>query len=47
MVIMDNRQIMCSLRYVNSFVGDVASDLLPEDPMARSGTIIVNTDPHT
>ena len=44
---MDTRQIMCCLRYVGSFLGVFPSDLLPEHSIARSGTLIVNTDPHT
>ena len=46
-IVMDNRQIMCCLWYVRSFLGVFLSDLLPEHPIARSGTLIVNTDPHT
>ena len=44
---MDTRQIMCCLRYVGSFLGVFPSDLLPGHSIARSGTLIVNTDPHT
>ena len=44
---MDTRQIMCCLRYVGSFLDVFPSDLLPEHSIARSGTLIVNTDPHT
>ena len=44
---MDTRQIMCCLRCVGSFLGVFPSDLLPQQPVARSGTLIVNTDPHT
>ena len=38
---------MCCLRSVGSFLGVFPSDLLPQQPIARSGTLIVNTDPHT
>ena len=44
---MDTRQIMCFLRYVLSFLGVFPSDLLPQHFIARSGTVIVNTDSHT
>ena len=44
---MDNRQIMCSLRNVSSFLGVFPSDVLLQHSIARSGTLIVNTDPHT
>ena len=44
---MDTRQIMCCLRYVCSFLGVFPSDLLPQHSISRSGTLIVNTDPHT
>ena len=44
---MDTRQIMCSLRYVSLFLGVFPSVLLPRHPIALSGTLIVNTDPHT
>ena len=44
---MDTRQIMCSLRSVGSFLGFFLSDLLPQQPIAPSGTLIVNTDCHT
>ena len=46
-IVMDTRQIMCSLRSVGSFLGVFPSDLLPQLPIAWSGTLIVNTDPHT
>ena len=35
------------LRYVSSNPGVFPSDLLPQHPIARSGTLIVKTDPHT
>ena len=38
---------MCCLRYVGSFHGIFLSHILPQQPIARSGTRIVNTDPHT
>ena len=43
---MDTLQILCCLRYVSSFLGVFPSDLLPQHPIACSGTLIVNTDPH-
>jgi hypothetical protein len=43
---MDTRQIICCLRDVGSFLGLFPSDLLPQHSIARSGTLIVNTDPH-
>jgi hypothetical protein len=44
---MDTRQIICCLRDVGSFLGVFASDMLRKYTIARSGTLIVNTDPHT
>jgi hypothetical protein len=44
---MYTRQIVCCLRDVGSFLGVFASDMLPKYPIQRSGTLIVNTDPHT
>jgi hypothetical protein len=44
---MDTLQIMCCLRDVGSFLGVYPPDLLPQQSIARSGTLIVNTDPHT
>ena len=38
---------MCSLRDVGSFLGVSLSDILPQQAIARSGTLTVNTDPHT
>ena len=38
---------MCCLRSVGSFLGFYPSDLHPHLPIALSGTLIVNTDPHT
>ena len=43
---MDTRRIMCCLRYVSSYLCVFPSDLLPQNPIARSGTLNVNTDPH-
>ena len=38
---------MCCLRYAGSFLGVFISDPLPQQPIARSSTLIVNTDPYT
>ena len=38
---------MCCLWYVCSFLGVFLSDLLPGHSNARSGILMVNTDPHT
>jgi len=43
---MDTVQIQHALQDVNSFLGVYASDLLPVS-IVQTGTIIVNTDPHT
>jgi len=43
---MDTVQILCTLQNVKSFLGVFPSDLLPNS-ITRSGSIIVNTDPHT
>ena len=43
---MDTVQIQHALQDVNSFLGVYASDLLPLS-IVQTGTIIVNTDPHT
>lgn len=43
---MDTVQVLCTLRNVRSFLGVFPSDLLPHS-IKRSGTIIINTDPHT
>ena len=43
---MDTIQIQHALQGLNSFLGVYASDLLPLS-IAQTGTIIVNTDPHT
>ena len=43
---MDTLQIQHALQDVNSFLGVYASDLLPLS-IVQTGTIIVNTDPHT
>ena len=44
-LIMDKRQIICCLWNVSSFLGVFPSDLLPRHSIARSVTLIVNTDP--
>ena len=44
---MDIRKILCCLRYVSSFLGVFPSVLLPQHRIARSGTLVVNTDTHT
>ena len=46
-LLMDTRQIIFCLMYVISFLGVFPSDLLPRHSIARSGTVIVNTDPLT
>jgi len=38
--------ILCTLQNVKSFLGVFPSDLLPHS-IARSGTVIINADPHT
>jgi len=43
---MDNVQILFTLRNVNSFLGVIPSDIL-SNSIARSGTVIINADPHT
>jgi hypothetical protein len=43
---MDTTQIICTLKNVHSFLGVFPSDLIPSS-VHRSGTIIINTDPHT
>ena len=43
---MDTLQIMCCLRYMGSFLGVFPTDLLPGHSIARSGTLIVNANPH-
>ena len=40
-------QILCTLQNVKSFLGVFPSDLLPHSITTRSGTVIINTDPHT
>ena len=44
---MDTVQIICSLKNVRSFLGVYPSDLLPHSIHEQTGTIILNTDPHT
>jgi hypothetical protein len=43
---MDTLQILCVMQGVKSFVGVFASDLIPHS-VTRSGSLIINTDPHT
>jgi len=43
---MDTVQILCNLRNVKSFLGVFRSDILPNS-IVRSGTVIINADPHT
>jgi hypothetical protein len=43
---MDTVQIQCTLRNVRSFLGVYPSDLLPYS-IKQTGTVIINTDPHT
>ena len=43
---MDTRQIMCCLRYVSSFLGNLPSYQLTRLSITRSGTLVVNTYPH-
>jgi len=43
---MDTVQIQHALQDVNSILGVYASDLVPLS-IVQTGTIIVNTDPHT
>jgi hypothetical protein len=45
-IIIDTVQIPHALQDVNSFLGVYASDLLPRS-IVQTGTLIVNTDPHT
>ena len=44
---MDTFQIQCTLQNVKSFLGVFPSDLLPPKSISRSGTVIINADPHT
>jgi hypothetical protein len=45
---MDTCRIICCLRDVNYFRGVFPSDLLPRNiDAARTGTVIINADPHT
>jgi len=43
---MDTVQILCTLRNVKWFLRVFLSDLLPQS-ITRSGSIIINTEPHT
>ena len=40
-------QIICSLKNVKSFLGVYPSELLPHSIHQQTGTVILNTDPHT
>jgi len=40
-------QIICSLKNFKSFLGVYPSDLLPHSIHQQTGTVILNTDPHT
>jgi len=44
---MDTVQIICSLKNVKSFLGVYPPDLLPLTILQQTGTVILNTDPHT
>ena len=44
---MDTVQIICSLKDFKSFLGVYPSDLLPHSIHQQTGTVILNTDPHT
>jgi len=44
---MDTVQIICTLKNVKSFLGVCPSDLLPHSIHQQTGTVILNTDPHT
>ena len=43
---MDTVQIQCTPQNVKSFLGVFPSDLLPKS-ISRSGSVIINADPHT
>ena len=45
-LLMDTVQILCNLPNVKSFIGEFPSDILPYS-ITRSGTVIINADPHT
>ena len=44
--IMNTTQILCTLKDVRSFLGGFPSDMLPRS-VTQTGTVIINTDPHT
>jgi len=44
---MDTVEIICSVKNVKSFLGVYPSDLLPHSIHQQTGTVILNTDPHT
>jgi hypothetical protein len=43
---MDTVQILCTLRIVKTYLGVLPSDI-PQNSITRSGTVIINADPHT
>jgi len=43
---MNTTQIACTLKDVRSFLGVFPSDMLPRS-VTQTGTVIINTDPHT
>jgi len=44
---MDTVQIICTLKNIKSFLGVYSSDLLPHSIQQQTGTVIIDTDPHT
>jgi len=44
---MDTVQIICALKDTKSFLGVYSSELLPHSIHHQTGTVIINTDPHT
>jgi hypothetical protein len=44
---MDTVQIICTLTNVKSFLGVYPSHLIPHSIHQQTGTVIINTDPHT
>jgi hypothetical protein len=44
---MDTVQIICTLKNIKTFLGVYPSDLLPHSIKKQTGTVIINTDPHT
>ena len=43
---MNTTQIACTLKDMRSFLGVFPSDMLPRS-VTQTGTVIINTDPHT